>query len=63
MSKSTPAMLPAALRRAGITRVVDNVPPGACIGGFEAEFVRLFAKSIQSKLFSRADDLPDPPSR
>jgi hypothetical protein len=55
-------MLPAALRRAGITRVVDNVPPGACIGGFEAEFVRLFAKSIQSKLFSRADDLPDPPA-
>ena len=43
--------IPAALRRAGILRVVDNVPPGAYIGGFEKKFVRLFAPIIQSNLF------------
>lgn len=47
--------IPASLRRAGISQVVDNVPPGAYIGGFEAEFVRLFAKTIQAKLFKTGD--------
>lgn len=49
------ANIPAVLRLAGIRRVVDNVPPGAQIGGIEKEFVDLFAKHIQDRLFSGVD--------
>ncbi|WP_143451024.1 hypothetical protein [Janthinobacterium sp. BJB301] len=48
-------VIPPALRRAGILRVVDNVPAGSSIGNFEAEFVRLFAKIIQKKLFTSGE--------
>ncbi|WP_426056885.1 hypothetical protein [Janthinobacterium sp. PSPC2-1] len=47
--------IPPALRRIGILQVVDNVPAGASIGNFEAEFVRLFAKIIQKKLFTTGE--------
>jgi hypothetical protein len=43
--------IPAGLARVGITHVVDNVPEGSYIGGFEADFVRLFRNDIIKKLF------------
>jgi hypothetical protein len=43
--------VPAALARVGITHIVDNVPAGCYIGGFEADFVRLFQADIVKKLF------------
>jgi hypothetical protein len=58
MTRPNPILAPAippALRRIGILQVVDNVPAGASIGNFEAEFVRLFAKMIQKKLFTSGE--------
>lgn len=47
--------IPPALRRAGITEVVDNVPEGSYVGGFGVDFVRLFRKEIMSKCFTHGE--------
>lgn len=48
--------IPATLVRAGITQVVDNIPPGMCVGGFESAFVRLFKTEIIKKCFVPGDN-------
>jgi hypothetical protein len=37
-------------------KVVDNIPEGAHIGGFEKEFVSLFKKEIIEKCFKKPSD-------
>jgi hypothetical protein len=37
-------------------KVVDNIPEGAYIGGFEKDFVSLFRNEIIQKLFKKAPD-------